>query len=99
MNEFAKMDLFFFITTLVVIVIGVMLAFVLFRIWKILGHVEEISKEVSEESTLVRHDIAQLRSSIHNGLNMVSLGGIFSKAFKRLSGRSGKRGKSRDSAV
>ena len=99
MSEFAKMDFFFLITTLVVIVIGVLLAFVLYRIWKILGHVENISRDVSAESTLVRNDIAELRSAVHEGLNMLALGGIVSKAFKRLSGRSGKRGRSRDSTV
>ena len=99
MSEFAKMDFFFFTTTVVVIVIGVLLAFVLYRIWKILGHVEEISKEVSDESVLIRKDIAAARSSVRNGLSIAALGGILSKAFKRLSGRSGKKPASREKAV
>lgn len=99
MSEFAKMDIFFFITTVVVIVIGLLSAFVLYRIWKILGHVEDISKEVSEESVLIRRDISEVRSSVKSGLSIVAIGNIVSKAFKRFSGRSGRRGNSRDETV
>ncbi|HVM73562.1 MAG TPA: hypothetical protein VMU13_01635 [Candidatus Paceibacterota bacterium] len=96
MSEFAKMDAFFFITTLVVVVVGALLAFILFRIWRILGHVEEISKDVSEESELLRNDLAHMRSSMQTGFSVVALGTFLNKAFKRFSGRSGKRGTSRE---
>jgi len=66
MNQFLEMQIFFLITTLVVVAIGVVLGFVLMRIWRILGHVERISRDVSEESSLLRGDINELRRSIRD---------------------------------
>ena len=91
MNGFVEMDIFFFITTIVVIAIGVLLVFILLRIWRILGHVEEISKDVSQESALMRDDIAELRRKIHTeGLKVGYLKTFLTQAFKRFAGRSRK---------
>lgn len=88
MNSFLEMDVFFFITTIVVIAIGVLLVVILLRIWRILGHVEDISKDVSAESALLRDDIADLRASIRtNGLKMSYLKTFFSHALKRFTGK------------
>jgi hypothetical protein len=100
MSEFLKMDIFFFVTTLVVIAIGVLLVAILLRIWRILGFVEKISEDVSEESALLRHDVAELRRSISsNGFTMLYFGTFLSKAFKRFTGRPGKRQKSGEDNV
>lgn len=88
MNEFAEMDIFFFITTVVVIAIGVLLVVILLRIWRILGHVEEISKDVSAESSLMRDDIADLRAKIRsNGLKAAYFRTFLTHALKRFTGR------------
>lgn len=67
MSEFLKMDIFFFVTTLVVIVLGVLTAFILWRLQRILKNVEHISEQVSLESDAIRHDIAELRSDLRAG--------------------------------
>lgn len=64
MTEFAKMDIFFMVTTAVVVIIGVLLGFILYRIWRILGHVERFSALMSEEAALVKKDIAHLRENV-----------------------------------
>lgn len=64
MSEFAKMDFFFVVTTIVVIGIGILLALILYRIWRILGHVERFSLLMSDEAMHVRDDIAQLRENV-----------------------------------
>jgi hypothetical protein len=88
MNSFLEMDIFFFITTVVVIAIGALLAVILLRIWRILGHVEEISKDVSAESALLRDDIADLRASIRTqGLKVSYLKTFLSHALKRFTGK------------
>lgn len=61
------MDIFFFVTTVVVIVIGVLVAFVLWRVERILKSVEHISKQAAMESDLVRQDIAEMRNDIRQG--------------------------------
>lgn len=86
MNQFLEMNIFFAVTTLVVIAIGVSLAFVLMRIWRILGHVEKISRDVSEESNLLRVDIADLRANIKaEGFKLKHLGKFYSSTLGRLS--------------
>ena len=89
------MDIFFFVTTLIVVAIGVLLAVILLRIWRILGHVEKISKDVSEESALLRDDIHDLRSKMYReGFKVFTLGAFLNKAFKRFTGKSGRRQRS-----
>lgn len=71
MSEFAKMDVFFMVTTAVVVVLSVLVAFILYRIWKILGHVERFSQMMNDEAALIRGDIGELRESVkHGGLRM-----------------------------
>ena len=92
MSQFLEMDIFFLVTTIVIIAIGVFLVLILMRIWRILGHVENISKDVSEESALLRDDIGDLREKIRvEGFKVFTLGAFLNKAFKRFTGRSGKR--------
>ena len=64
MDEFLKMDIFFVVTTLVVLAVGIVTVLILLRVWRILGHVERITQQISEESALLRQDIAHLRSNI-----------------------------------
>jgi hypothetical protein len=99
MSQFLQMSIFFFVTTLVVLTIGILAAAILFRIWRILGHVEDISKDVSEESALLRDDLHEMRLKMKTGFNIVALGVFLNKAFKRFTGRSGKRHKSEGEAV
>ena len=94
MSPFLQMNIFFFITTVVVVCCGVLVAAILYRVWHILGHVEDISKDVSEESMLLRDDLREMREKMQNGFNMIALGVFLNKALKRFTGRSGKRQKS-----
>jgi hypothetical protein len=94
MNQFLQMNIFFFITTVVVVISGVLLVAILYRIWHILGNVERISKDVSEESALLRDDLHEMRRRMKDGFSIVALGVFLNKALKRFTGRSGKRQKS-----
>lgn len=95
MDEFLKMDVFFLVTTLVVIVLGFLSALILFRLWKILGHVEHISEHVAEESDLIREDITHLRNDIKSGASKVLSSFNF---FKRLSTHGERRKRKKESA-
>jgi len=75
MTDFLKMDIFFFITTLVVVALGVILLLIGLRLWRILGHVERIMEIAEEETELIKEDIADLRSDIRRrGFSIFSLG-------------------------
>jgi len=66
MDEFFKMDIFFIITSAVVVLLGILLVVILYKIWKILGYVERISKAIDEESTLIRADLDDLRAKVRS---------------------------------
>lgn len=64
MNDFLKMDIFFVVTTVAVLVISILLIFALFRVLRILKNVEDISMLVEEEGQKLREDIAHVRESV-----------------------------------
>jgi hypothetical protein len=88
MTEFAKMDIFFFVTTVVVILLAVVVGLILYRIWRILGHVERISQLASEEAALVRGDVAKLREHIsQSGLQFLMFKKTFLAMIKKYFGK------------
>ena len=91
MNDFLKMDVFFFVTTVAVIALGIVLLFIGIRIMRILGHVERILEMAEQETDLIREDIAQLRSEIRRkGFGMLSMGRFVSKVASRFTKESRK---------
>jgi hypothetical protein len=64
MSEFAKMDVFFVVTTIAVIAVTALVCVALYRILRILRNVEHVSQIVSDEGDLMREDIAEMRASI-----------------------------------
>lgn len=85
MSEFLKMDIFFFVSTIAVAVVTLLVILILIRVFHILGHVEEISKIVSEEGNLVRGDIADLRTSIRKeGFKFATIISSFGTIIQRI---------------
>lgn len=86
MNEFLKMDIFFFVTTGAVVLLTGAVLFMLWRIAQILKHLEHISEQVSLESDTLRADLAEMRSDVRKGKGKLkSLFSFFSKTAKRAS--------------
>ncbi len=61
MNEFLKMDIFFVVSTVAVVVVALLLAYAIYRAIRILHKVERISDTVTEEAELIRADIDEAR--------------------------------------
>jgi membrane protein implicated in regulation of membrane protease activity len=61
------MDIFFFVTTVVVIVLGIFSAYVLWRFQRVLKNIEHISEQVALESDTIREDLAEVRKDIRRG--------------------------------
>ena len=88
MNDFLKMDIFFIVTTLVVVMLGIVVTLILFRVWRILGHVEDISRDISEESALLRNDVAQMRARIKTeGFKFAHIMSLFGSRIARFWGK------------
>lgn len=64
MNEFLKMDVFFVVTTLAVIVLTVFATLIFIRVLRILKNIEGISLMVEEEGQKLRADIDEVRVRI-----------------------------------
>jgi hypothetical protein len=89
MDEFLKMDIFFVIASIGVIVLVLFTAFVLWRLERVLRNVEHISKQVAEESDEIRRDIALMRREVGRGKSRLKAAFSFlAKLTKRKSKRS-----------
>ena len=67
MDAFLKMDIFFFVATIAVIVCATVLAYVLWRVARILRNVEHVSEQFALESDTIRQDLAEMRGNIRRG--------------------------------
>ena len=84
MDDFFKMDVFFIVSTIAVVIVTALIAFILVSVLRILRHVEDLSATVSEEAKLVRADVADLRASVRSeGLKARHIG-RFAKIFTSL---------------
>ncbi|MFA6278921.1 MAG: hypothetical protein WCS97_02515 [Candidatus Paceibacterota bacterium] len=89
MNEFLKMDIFFFVTTVVVVVLGAVSAYAIWRVGRVLKHIEHISEQAALESDTIRQDLAGIRSDIRQGKGRLkSLFSFFTKNSRRASKKS-----------
>lgn len=67
MSEFFKMDIFFVIASAGFVVLALLTALILWRVYRILGHVEHLSKQVALETEDIRKDIEMFRASLRAG--------------------------------
>lgn len=71
MDEFVKMDLFFFITTICVLLITFSMILIMYKLWRILGHVERIAAAAGAEAENLREDVAYVRGRLMGVLDTV----------------------------
>lgn len=88
MNDFIKMDVFFFVTTVVVLCAGILLLVAMFYLIRILKSFDEVMKNVSEESYSIRNDFQMLRAQIRaEGMKVKYLSDFFSSIAARKKAR------------
>lgn len=86
MSEFLKMDVFFFVTTVAVVVVALCVAIVSWRFWRILKNIEHISEQAAREADTIHLDLIDLRANIRRGEGRLkSLFGFLGKTTKRAS--------------
>lgn len=64
MDDFLKMDIFFGVTTVAVVVVSVLLAMVLIRLLRILKTVDQVTEIVQDEAEGIRDDIREVRATV-----------------------------------
>jgi len=64
MDDFLKQDIFFFVTTVAVVIFTVLSAIVIIYIIKISRDIKYISKKAKTQSDLISEDLSQLRENV-----------------------------------
>jgi hypothetical protein len=78
MDDFLKMDVFFVVTTAVVLCVGTFVLVALFYMIRILRSVDHVAHNLSEESDRVREDLVVLRRKIaEEGMKIKHLSDFF----------------------
>jgi len=88
MQDFLKMDIFFVVTTILVLSVGIVMFLIALRLWRILGHIERIAEIAERETELIKDDIAVLRADIRReGFKLSSLFRLFKSMFTKRSSK------------
>lgn len=83
MEGILKSDIFFFITSIVVIAIGVGAVIISAYIINILRDVKDVSKTVKQETKEIAEDLSQMRTKVKSGSAIVGTLTFFKRLFAR----------------
>lgn len=84
MDNFLKMDIFFVVATLGVVILTVLSVLVLLRVLSIMKKVDEVTALVRDGGEQLKEDIDVVRAHVHEGgLRIGHLLGLFSGTKKR----------------
>ena len=64
MDSLVHADIFFFVTTIAVVVVALFAVVALVYFIKVLRHLKEIAEEIKEETLFVRRDIGEARAQM-----------------------------------
>jgi len=64
MTEFYKMDVFFYVTTIAVVILTLLLAALIIYIIKISRDIKYISQKAKSEADLISQDLSDLRENV-----------------------------------
>lgn len=83
MESLLKSDIFFFITSIVVIAIGIGIVVAFFYIIRILRDVKDVSKTVKQGTEEMAQDLSLLRTKVKSEGSLVGMTAFFRKLFAR----------------
>lgn len=84
MNTLMKADIFFFITAIAVIILGILLAILVVYIIKISRDIKYISGKAKNEADLISQDLSDLRENVkEKGANLKYFFSFFSNLSKK----------------
>jgi uncharacterized protein YoxC len=84
LDPFYKQDVFFFVTTIAIVVLTILLSVLIIYIIKITKDVSYISKKAKGQADLISEDISELRENVkEQGLKLKHFTGFFNKLRKK----------------
>lgn len=88
MDSFLKMDIFFVVSTVAVVAVGVFVCLALWKLFEFLSALTRIADDVAEETEAIREDIKDARTHVkREGLRFVHLFSFFKKTGTRVASR------------
>jgi hypothetical protein len=78
MDEFLKMDIFFFVATFGILILSILVSLVLYYVVRIVKNVHEISEVVKKETHDTMQDFRVLRKEVREGVHTAK---EYTKAF------------------
>lgn len=88
METIMKSEIFFFITSIAVVILTILIGIAAAYLIRILRNVDDISAKAKEEAALIKEDVADLRQNIRDeGIKVKS----FVNFFNKLKGRKNKK--------
>jgi len=82
MDTLILADIFFFVTTIAVVVVGIAFTVALIYLVKVLSDIKKITGDVRDEAVLFREDLRGLRTAVRKeGFRLRSFIGLFTKFF------------------
>ena len=88
METIMKSEIFFFITSIAVVILTILIGIIAAYLIRILRNVDDISAKAKEEAALIKEDVADLRQNIRDeGIKVKS----FVSFFNKLKGRKNKK--------
>jgi hypothetical protein len=84
MSDFLKQDIFFFVTTIAVVILTIFLAIAVFYVVRILRDLKYISSKAKTESDLIAEDLHELRTNVkQEGAKLKFFSKFVASLFKR----------------
>ena len=84
MNDFLKQDIFFFVTTIAVVVFTICLIILLIVTIRVVNDIKYITKKAKEEADLISQDLSDLRQNVkEKGLKFKYLLSFFNNLGKK----------------
>jgi MFS superfamily sulfate permease-like transporter len=88
METIMKSEIFFFITSIAVVILTILIGIIAAYLIRILRNVDDISQKAKNEAALIKEDVADLRQNIRDeGIKVKS----FVSFFNKLKGRKNKK--------
>ena len=80
MDTLIHADIFFFVTTIAVVCVTLLVAIALIYLIKVLNRIKNIAEQIREETVLFREDVHDLRDSVRReGFKLKNLFGFFQR--------------------
>lgn len=84
MNDFYQMHVFFFVTTIAVVLLTIVLAVAAVYIIKILKDIKYISKKAKSEADIISGELSELRQNVkQQGAKLKFFSSFFSNLYKK----------------